>query len=330
MKHNTIHIKQQNNKTTKTTQLKQHNTNTASFEGGTQGYSGDIVKGLEYPISAGDSIDGIFVVTNNSDEMILKAAYSDTSFQLHDLTIEIARDFTDDGHGSYSYIYLAECYKERTCGLCGVWDDDTDNDFSGADGTEYPTSDVSTIAGMPPTAWTTTHTYADTWSDGDIATLAGQSACAPSTGISQADEDCLDRAGDFCQSIWGSHCTACVGTDYEDRYDTWLDNCAFDSCAASGDNLDDTSAYPDVDSAEAAGYFDGAIQVECQCIFCLFVFVCVILSVLFCGSGVLFILTSHLFVFGFFFLLFGIGDSFLTSQFIQPHTYCTHKNEKHK
>ena len=81
--------------------------------------------------------------------MILEAAYRDDSFELFDLRIEIASDYTEDGHGSYSYIYLSECYEERTCGLCGVWDGNSDNDFTYVtnentyDTDTYDTSDES-------------------------------------------------------------------------------------------------------------------------------------------------------------------------------------------
>ena len=206
-----------------------------------------------------------FTVYDESHEMVLEAAYRDSDFELFDLRIEIAADYTDDGHGSYSYIYLSSCYEERTCGLCGVWDGDTDNDFTyvtdaSYNTDSYDTDDVSDISQMSSEAWRRTHNFADEWLDSEIASAAGQdSNVCPSDSISPPDEDCIDAALDLCEEIWDDYCQACDGTDYAESYESWQGNCAFDACAASGDSLDDDT---EVTTAYNQGYFDGAIQVE--------------------------------------------------------------------
>ena len=161
---------------------------------------------------------------------------------------------------------MTTCFEERTCGLCGVWDGDTSNDFTyvdcnsgntlNTDGSVYSTEDVSDIFLISESQWIAVQSYGNEWIDEELnGTVHDQQGdCA--TVSTPPEKDCLARAREICED-------GCICKDYAHFYwYTWVINCAFDACAMSRDTIDDN--YPDSSdngAAIAQGYFDRAMTV---------------------------------------------------------------------
>ena len=265
----------------KTTQNKIKNaphvhTHTATWVDGegSLGLSGNVTFGDD-----GEEVDnkeGSYLIRVYKDEETASLRFegyftrtASNNYDFFNVKITVAYDYSADGHGSYSRIYLTRCFEERTCGLCGVWDGDTTNDFTfvdddgsrqNEDGSEFSTVGVSDIFSISQDQWDQVQEFGFEWTDQDLIDAINQPGdCTTYTESNPPPVDCLERAREVCITM------GCICVNYPDEYpnfvwETWLQNCAFDSCAASGDRIDELYPTSDEDAINS-GYFDGAAAV---------------------------------------------------------------------
>ena len=210
---------------------------------GSKEYTGDVEFNQLYSIDTTDS-GYKFGVSQGNNELILEGYFTRTMTNNHDydffdLKIVVGADYTSNGHGSYVNIYLSKCFEQRTCGLCGVWDGNTTNDFMYIDdhgdvqneeGDVFTTQDVSDIFELANDydIWQSAQEFGVEWMDNDMIVAIEQDSdnnvCNNSIVPPSLDLSCLQATYGFCEEI-GCNCDA-QGFDLE----TWLQNCAFDAC----------------------------------------------------------------------------------------------------
>ena len=176
---------------------------------------------------------------------VFNSGTSDLVFIAHFLSEEGVYSYIKLKYRVYSLqLYMSECYYNSTCGLCGSWDDNKDNDFENA-------VDVNEFGNL--------------YCNNAIAALSDQTDHSLCPNDSNTDsfvmsEDCELKAIEYCVNVWNVSCSDCLLNDLY-SYNDFKSDCEFDACATS----DNSVATLSLNDSIAAGYFDAAIE-TCQAI----------------------------------------------------------------
>ena len=152
-----------------------------------------------------------FLVYEGNNELSLEGYFcaigDDKNYDFFDSKITVSADYTSDGHGSYANIYLSECFEETICGLSGVWDGDTANDFTyvdiqlnvqNEDGSIYTTENVSDVFALANDydLLQSTQEFGFEWTDTYmiVAIEQDQDNCYVVSDLEQPNFKCLESA----------------------------------------------------------------------------------------------------------------------------------------
>eukprot|EP01083_Nonionella_stella_P067014 176962_1 len=136
-------------------------------------------------------------------------------------------------------IFLGQTYFEDiTCGLCGLYDHDQSNDFTGASGTVHLLPSAIPYGPVDAATNTLINDFANTYLCNG-ATTPTDYGCEPT----EDDKLCFLAMIDCCQDLWNELFVGGLSWD-NDMVDeaafqaNWLQDCAFDACALTLNAVD--------------------------------------------------------------------------------------------
>ena len=157
-------------------------------------------------------------------------------------------------------IWLSNCFFGQSCGLCGTWDSDPDNDL------EIFNVTTQSFRVLVPN-WDNYHLFGNEWCNpfiSQLQTSGGDSNCAEDAsvdGIQEPEQSCQDFSLDYCQTVWNVHCRSiCRGND-NFGFEDWIRDCQLDSCGLTGNALVDMTYV----EARTQGVFEQPIGVYLPC-----------------------------------------------------------------